>query len=416
MTRNPIDPLFWNEGDLRKELDRINDICHGCRMCFNLCPSFPALFKYVDENEGEVAKLNAKQLAEVTDLCYQCKLCYVKCPYTPPHQYDLDFPRLMLREKAVRVKREGVSAQDKFLGDPDRTGKMGCSMAPLANLANSSPVFRVVMEKTVGVHRDRNLPQFQPIMFDEWFRKRPHPLRSDKKIAFFYTCFVNYHDPDQGVAAVEVLEKNGYEVIAPEQVCCGMPFLDGGEIDKAAGNMQKNMRSFKPYVEAGIPIASLGPTCSYVLKNEQSFITQDQQAVSMGKVTKDLCEFLIELKANHQLNTEFKNTEPTKIAYHIPCHLRAQNMGYKSMDLLRTIPNVNVELMEQCAAMDGTWGMKKQYFQLSLKVAGKLFREVKQAQPDQVCTDCPLSSLQMEYGTRKKPVHPVQVLHRAYGL
>ena len=416
MTRNPIDPLFWNETDLRKELDRINDICHGCRLCFNLCPSFPALFKYVDENDGEAGKLNARQIAEITDLCYQCKLCYVKCPYTPPHQYDLDFPRLMLREKAVRVKREGVSLQDRFLGNPDRTGRMGCRMAPLSNLANSSPIFRVVMEKTVGVHRDRNLPEFQPILFEEWFRNRPRPLRSEKKVAFFYTCFVNYHEPDPGVATVEVLEKNGYEVIAPEQVCCGMPFLDGGEIGKAAGNMEQNIRSFKPFVEAGIPIVSLGPTCSYVLKNEQHFITQNPDAAAMGKATKDVCEFLVELKNRRELNTEFKNIEPAKIAYQIPCHLKAQNMGYKSMDLLRVIPNMKVELMENCSAMDGTWGMKKQYFERSLKVAGKLFREVNQAQADHVCTDCPLSGMQIDYGTKRKPVHPVQILHRAYGL
>lgn len=416
MTRNPTEPLFWDEGDLRTELDRINDICHTCRMCFNLCPSFPALFKFADENDGDVKKLNAKQIAEVTDLCFQCKLCYVKCPYTPPHQYDLDFPRLLLREKAVRTKREGVTRQDKFLGDPDRVGKMGCRMAPLSNLANRSPVFRVVMEKTVGVHRERNLPDFQPITFEEWFRKRPYPLKSDKKVAFFYTCFVNYHDPEQGVAAVEVLEKNGYEVVAPPQVCCGMPFLDGGEIDRASQNMRDNISSFQPFVDAKIPIVSLGPTCSYVLKNEQSFILQDPKAEAMGKVTRDLSEFLMELKIRKELNTDFKHTQPMKIAYHIPCHLRAQNMGYKSMDLLRTIPNVTVELMEQCAAMDGTWGMKKQFFQLSLKVAGKLFREVKQAEPDQVCTDCPLSSLQIDYGTKRKPVHPIQVLHHAYGL
>src|SRR5262249_9087429 len=155
---------------------------------------------------------------------------YVKCPYTPPHQYDLDYPRLLMREKAVRVKREGVSKQDKFLGNPDRTGKLGCQTAPFSNLANKSPVFRVVMEKTVGVHRDRNLPEFHAITFEEWFHARPRALHSDRKVAFFYTCFVNYNEPDQGAAAVEVLEQNGFEVIAPKQVCCGMPYLDGGEI------------------------------------------------------------------------------------------------------------------------------------------------------------------------------------------
>jgi Fe-S oxidoreductase len=416
MTANPKDSRYWDEHDLSKELLRVYDICHQCRLCWNLCPSFSELFHFIDDKPNEVAGLNRVELNRITDLCYQCKLCFVKCPYTPPHQCDVDFPRLILRDKAVRVKKEGPKLEDRALGNPDRNGKTGCSMAPLANWAKHNSLARKVVAATMGIHEKRNLPDFQSTTFEEWFRKRSQPLRSEKKVGFFYTCFVNYYAVQQGIAAVEVLEKNGYEVIVPKQICCGMPYLDGGEVDKATKNMEENIRNFKPVVDSNLPILSIGPTCSYVLKNDFPFYTQDPSATKMANQTKDLCEFLIELKSKRQLNTEYKNTTPKRIAYQIPCHLRAQNLGYKSMEVLRTIPNVEVQLVEQCSGIDGTWGLKKEYFELSLKVAKKMFREIEHAEPEEVVTDCPLSAMQIEYGTNKKPLHPVQVLHRAYGL
>jgi Fe-S oxidoreductase len=416
MIVNPKEPRFWDEHDLTKELHRVYDICHQCRLCFNLCPSFNDLFHFIDDKDGDVHALSRVELNRITDLCYQCKLCFVKCPYTPPHQWDVDFPRLILRDKAVRVKKEGTKIEDRILGDPDRTGKKGCSMAPLANWVNHNSLARKIMAATVGIHERRNLPDFQSTTFEEWFQKRNPALRSDKKVAFFYTCFVNYYAVQQGIAAVEVLEKNGYEVVVPKQVCCGMPFLDGGEVDKATRNMEENIRNFKPVIDSNIPILSVGPTCSYVLKNEFPYFTQDPAAQQMANQTKDVCEFLIELKSKKELNTEFKNTASVKLEYQIHCHLRAQNIGYKSLEVLRMIPNLNIQLIERCSAMDGTWGIKKDNFELSLKVAQKLFREVEQNSPDEICTDCPLSAMQIEYGTKMKPIHPVQVLHRAYGL
>ena len=416
MIRNPTDPLFWDKQDLRQEIDRVFDICHQCRMCFNLCPSFPALFKHVDEHDADVRTLSEKEIAEVTDLCYQCKICYVKCPYTPPHHWDLDFPRLLLREKAVRVKEQGASFQDRYLGDPGRTGKLGCHFAPVANFANRQSLFRKILSWTVGIHEDRKLPDFAKQTFQEWFQKRPHPLKSDKKVAFFHSCFVNYYSVNQGIAAVEVLEKNGFEVLVPEQKCCGMPFLDGGEVDKAIDNMKSNISTFSEFITEGSPIVSIGPTCTYVLKNEFPYLTQDPAAENISKITKDLCEFLMELKVKGELNTDFVITPKKTILYQIPCHLRAQNIGHKSMDLLRVIPNVSVQLVEQCSAMDGTWGMKKQFYEISLKMAGKLFREIKESAAEIVCTDCPLSAIQIEQGTTKVPLHPVEVLHSAYGL
>jgi glycerol-3-phosphate dehydrogenase subunit C len=414
MTRNPKEEQYWNESDLRQELDRIWDICHGCRLCFNLCPSFGELFRFIDENDGEAKKLDRVQLDRVTDLCYQCKLCLPKCPYSPPHHWGVDVPRLLLRDKAVRTKKKGLTMQDRLTVDPDRIGKMSCGMASFTNKVNRNPLARAVMEKVLGVHKDRPLPEYHGTTFEGWFRKRKDGLKSERKVAFFYTCFVNYNNPDQGKAAVQVLEKNGFEVIVPRQVCCGMPFLDAGDIKGATRNMEQNLQSFQDVLEKNIPVVTVGPTCTYVLKNEIHYVTQDPRAEALGKATKDLSEFLMDLKSKNQLNLDFAMPHRTRIAYQIPCHLRVQNIGYKSMELLRAIPNVTVELMEHCSAMDGTWGMKKDYFDLSLKIARKLFREVDQSEPDVVCTDCPLSAMQIEFGTKRKAVHPIQIVQRAY--
>ena len=381
-----------------------------------MCPSFPALFEHVDHHEGDVKRLNEEEIAEVTNLCYQCKICYVKCPYTPPHHWDMDFPRLLLREKAVRVKEHGASLQDRYLGDQDRAGKLGCHFAPIANLANKNSLFRKMRSWTVGIHEDRKLPDFAEVTFQEWFRNRTRPLQSPRKVALFHSCFVNYYSVQQGIAAVEVLEKNGFEVIVPEQVCCGMPFLDGGEVKKAMNNMKSNVKSFASCIEEQIPVISIGPTCTYVLKNEFPYFTGEASAEKMAALTKDICEFLMQLKNNGQMNTDFKVVRPQTITYQVPCHLRAQNIGYKSMDLLKTIPGVRVQLVEQCSAMDGTWGMKKQFYEISLRMAGKMLREVNESATDLVCTDCPLSAIQIEQGTGKIAVHPVEVLHRVYGL
>ncbi len=214
------------------ELRRVYDVCHSCRMCFNYCPSFPALFDAIDaheeKGEGEVQALTSAEKQKVVDLCYQCKLCYVKCPYTPPHTFAIDFPRLMLRAKAARAHKEGVTAQDKFLGDPDFLGKRSSGiMARATNLANRTPALRIVMEKTVGIHRDRHLPPFAHTTFATWFHKRRKLSGAPRKVAIFETCSVNYNYPFIGEAAVQIFEHNGFEVLRPEQRCCGMPALDG---------------------------------------------------------------------------------------------------------------------------------------------------------------------------------------------
>jgi len=412
-------PDFWNREALDRELRRVFDICHGCRRCFNLCPSFNVLFELIDAKGEDVENLTRADFTRIVDLCYQCKLCFNHCPYTPPHRWDIDFPRLMLRTKAVQARERGIPREDRILGRTETLGRLGSRWAPLVNWANRLRPVRVLMEKVIGIHRDRRLPAYHRETFVDWFRAheraRARARGGNGKVAFFYTCYVNHHDPAVGRAAVRVLEHNELDVVVPPQRCCGMPFLDGGDIESALAHARENVRALGELVAQGYDVVIPGPTCSYMLKHEYPVLLDDEKARRLAERSFDLCEYLMRLHGEGRLKTDLKPIAQ-RIAYQLPCHLRAQNIGYKSRDLMQLIPGTRVQVIERCAGVDGTWGLKREYHDLSLKVAEKLFREIEQEPPDLVVSDCPLAGLQILQGTEKRPVHPIEVLARAYGL
>jgi Fe-S oxidoreductase len=272
------------------------------------------------------------------------------------------------------------------------------------------------MEKTIGIHRDRIGPGYASETFRRWFDRRGAPRPgSGRKVVLFYTCSVNFNDTEIGKACVRVLERNGVEVHCPEQRCCGMPFIDGGDIEATKRNARTNVDSLFPWVARGYEVVVPGPTCSYMLKHEYPWLLKSEAAKGVAAKTFDVCEYLMALHGEGKLDTRFVRGLG-KIAYQMPCHLRAQNIGYKSRDLMQLIPDTTVHLFEKCAAIDGTWGLKAQYFDLSLKVAEPLLNGLREAAPDLTVSDCSLAGLQIQQGTRTKPLHPVQVLERAYGL
>jgi glycerol-3-phosphate dehydrogenase subunit C len=413
---DPRDKTFWDAAALDTELRRVTEICDGCRRCHRLCPSFDHMLDRVDANEGDVAKMVPADFRRIVDLCWQCKLCFNHCPYTPPHRWDLDFPRLMLRAKAVRAKTEGVSRQDRWLGAIDTVGPLASATAPFTNLANNLKPARIVLEALTGVHRDRNLPRFHHKTFARWWRERPSAAKGDKKVALFFSCSVNYNEPAVGRDTVAVLERNGCAVSCPEQVCCGMPYLDGGDIAAATRNAQQNIDAFLPLVEQGVPVVVPQPTCSYVLKKEYPVLVPGAAAEKVAAATQDVCEYLVNRQRDGSLCREFTGKGPGKVSYQMPCHLRAQNMGFKTRDMLQLIPGTTVTVVERCTAMDGTWAMKKEFYPISLGFARKAVAEMEAAQPDSYVTDCSLSALQIEAVRGKKPGHPMTVLREAYGI
>ncbi|HEX6179397.1 MAG TPA: heterodisulfide reductase-related iron-sulfur binding cluster, partial [Thermoanaerobaculia bacterium] len=422
------DPDFWNEESLDRELRRVFDVCHTCRMCFSYCPSFPALFDAVDRHEergeGEVDALTAAEMEPVVDLCWQCKLCYVKCPYTPPHKFMVDFPRLLMRAKLVKTRKRGVRFRERVLGDPDRLARF--SVPALTNWANRRPLLRRGLERLLGIHRSRLLPSFAKTTFAKWFRRRrkvegrqsclPGQAGSPVlHVALFPTCSVDYNYPQVGVAAVQVLEHNGKQIVVPDAVCCGLPALDGGDLEAAIAKVESNVRSLLPLVRKGLPVVVLAPSCGLMMKSEWPQLVHTGECREVAAAVMDIGEFLAKEKVAGRLDTNF--TAPRgKIAYHVPCHLRAQNIGQPFRRLLESIPETTVQPIEQCSAFDGTWGMKTEYYETSRRCAGKLCGATQRADADRVVSDCMLAGLNVVEGTGITPSHPIEVLRDAYGL
>lgn len=416
---NPNNSVYWDHKALDGELERVFEICHGCRLCFNLCPSFPALFRSVDSHDGDVRKLNANQINEVIDLCYQCKLCYVKCPYTPDdkHEFQLDFPRLMLRANFIRKKEDAGDLRSQLrsamLTRPNLVGEIGGMTAGVANWANKQPLLRFGMELTTGIHRDKMLPDFFPESFESWYVQQGRPAGDPGKAVLFHTCFVNHNNPELGKDVIEVYSRNGISLGCPKQNCCGMPSMEAGDIELAKSMAKQNVESLFPYVNDGRKVVAINPTCSYMMRKEYPELLGTPEAQAVAASTMDVSEFLWQRKVAGELNRDFLST-PGKVAYHVPCHLKAQNIGFRSRDIMRLIPGTQIRMVEQCSGHDGTWAMKKEFFPLSLLAGKKAFDEMKEAEAETMATDCPLAAIQFDQAIGTRPIHPLQVVARAY--
>jgi len=421
---DPIDPRYWDEKDLRSEVERIFQLCADCRLCNKFCGSFPKLFEAVDGYctdekyaEVDIKKFKAVDVSTVVDLCFQCKLCDINCPYTPSNNHDwaIDFPRLLARAKAVEVKKHGVSLQDRMLGNPDLIGKFARWTAPLANWANENKVHRLFMQGALGIHKDKKLPPFHWKTFASRFRsswKNPEGEPA-AKIAFFSTCFVNYNAPGLGMDTLEVMARNKIDVAFAYEQCCGMPLWHNGDMDGASAAARKNVAALLPHVNVGRTIVATNPTCSQMLRVEYPRLLGSEDAKAVAKSTTDPTEFLASLAAQGKLDRDFK-TGAGKVAYHMPCHLRAQNIGYKTRDVLSLLPDTTVEVIEACSGHDGTWAMKKENFEASLKWGGKAFRDITNAEPAVSCSDCPMAAIQIQQGTGRKPLNPIEILAKSY--
>jgi glycerol-3-phosphate dehydrogenase subunit C len=412
------EPKYWDKAGVEKELDRAFDICNGCRLCFNLCPSFPALFDALDRTENDVHAMTQAERQNVVDLCYNCKACEVKCPYTTKdgHDFQLDFARLMVRKKTVDAKEKGIGMRERMLGNPDLLGKMGSILPEVANLTCKTGLHRVVMEKLLGIHRDKKLPEFAGETFEKWLQKNPLPAQPKEpsaKVLLFPTCFVNYYNPAPAKAAIKVFQKNNAAVTCTKQNCCGMPALDGGDMAFAQKQARANVDAMLPYIRDGWKVVALNPTCSMTMRHEYLDILEGDDVKEFAKGVVDPGELLWQLKADEKFSRDFKTT-PGTISYHVPCHLKAQSVGFRSRDLMRLIPGSKIATVDACTAHDGTWAMKTEFFEESMKWGKKAFDGMTAPEPDVMATDCPLAAVQIEQGTGKRPIHPMEVLARAY--
>lgn len=450
-TYDPADPAYFDPDDLVSEMDRVFDACHGCRLCFNLCPSFPTLFDFIDELDGNAAGLSEAQRHQVVDECYQCKLCYVKCPYVPPHEWKLDFPRLMLRVQAQR-QRQGKSTQerlaDQFLGHTDLLGTASAWAAPLVNALTGRPGSwpRKAMEKVVGVASERVLPPYAKQRFSSWFHRRqvppappaprvPDPAQvpsaadhhaamargtarpSVRAVAVFPTCFVEYMDPAIGHDVVRVLEHNGVQCTLPEGVaCCGAPWLHSGNVERFSRQARKNVKVLARQVKEGRTVVVPQPTCAYVVRKDYPLYVSGAEAEAVARNTMDPAEYLVSMHQDGELAVDFPGTgvAESTVSYHVPCHLQAEGIGLKSRELLE-LAGIHCDLVQRCSGIDGTWGYRRDHYELARKVAQPLVRELGDLGNQTACGECHLANYAVLQETGSRPLHPIQLVARAYG-
>jgi len=413
------DPEFLERADLDAELTRVFEKCHDCRRCLPLCPSFPSLFASIDRHEQEAAALTPAETREVIDLCYQCKLCYNHCPYHPPHEWAIDFPKLMTRAKLVQGREEGIPLSEKLGAQQDLMGKVSCRTASLTNAAFKNRAVRLLMEKATGIDRRFVMPTYDREPFSPALARRAKssPRRAapeQGRVILFTTCFVEYSEARTAAAAVELLEHNGVSVEAGYEACCGAPFLHGGDLERARRNAEQVVAGLAPRVRAGLQVVVPGPTCSYQIKHEFPALVPTEDARLVAENTLDLGEYVFKLAAAKKLDRGFAK-KLGRIAYHLPCHLKAQNIGFRSKQILGLVSD-DVVMVDACSGVDGTWGMKARNYDASLAICASLMEAIENARPERVATDCPLAALRIQERTGREAVHPIVLLHEAYGF
>jgi Fe-S oxidoreductase len=432
-TRHPIDwknPEFHNEASLFKELERVFDICHGCRRCFSLCNSFPTLFDAVDASStGELDGVDKKVYWDVVDHCYLCDMCYMtKCPYVPPHPFNLDFPHLMLRAKAVKFEKGETRTRDKILSSTDAVGHIAGIpvVAQITNAVNKTAVGRKLLDAALGVHPKAPVPEYHSTPYRSRHARHRAPALSAEatpettgKVALFVTCYGNRNEPDLGGDLTAIFEHNGIEVsLAKLERCCGMPKLELGDLKAIEELKNANIPALAAMVDRGYDIVTPIPSCTLMFKQELPLMfPNDPLVLKVQEAMFDPFEYLWLRHKAGKLKNEFKN-RLGKVSYHVPCHLRVQNIGFKTRDVLKLVPETEVETIERCSGHNGTYGVKTEYRDISMKIGRPVISKVEASGCDHYTSDCPMAGHQIESGLQepREPEHPLKLLRMAYGI
>jgi Fe-S oxidoreductase len=432
-TRHPLDwrsDEFYDEKALFEELERVFDICHGCRRCFNLCNSFPVLFDLVDESETmEVDGVAKKDYWQVVNHCYLCDMCYMtKCPYVPPHEWNVDFPHLMLRAKAARFRKEGATTREKILTATDTVGKLaGIPVVVNAvNAVNRSKAGRKLLESTLGVHRDAPVPKYHAktarkrlshLTGADGARAKPTESTTGK-VALFTTCYCNRNHPVVNEDLVAVFEHNDIAVtLASKEVCCGMPKLELGDLESVTKAKEQNIPALVKLVDEGWDIVTPIPSCTLMFKQELPLMfPDDADVIKVRDAMYDPFEYLMLRHKDGALKTEFK-TSLGKVTYQVPCHLRVQNIGLKTRDALQLVPDTTIDVIERCSGHDGTYAVKKEFHDVSKKIARPVVNKLKKAEADHFASDCPMAADQIVQDVDGHDANnPMSLLRKAYGI
>ncbi len=432
-TRHPLDwknPAFYDEQALYAELERVFEICHGCRRCVSLCQSFPTLFDLVDQSETmEMDGVAKADYWKVVDHCYLCDLCFMtKCPYVPPHEWNLDFPHLMLRAKAVKYRKGEVKTRDRILTSTDAVGRLSSIpvVVNVVNAVNKTHATRALLDKVLGVDPEARIPEYHSDTLRRRLRARRdsdakgEPAgRTKGRVVLFATCYGNYNEPDVGSDLVAVFEHNGIPVtIANRERCCGMPKLELGDLEAVEAAKNANIPELLRLVDEGWDIVAPVPSCVLMFKQELPLIFPDDPDVQKVRAAIfDPFEYLMIRHKEGKLRTDFKNPLG-KVAYQVSCHLRVQNLGLKTKEALDLVPGTEVIPIERCSGHDGTYAVKREFFESAMKIGRPVVNKIKQLEADHYGSDCPMAGHHLENGLRdgRAPEHPMTLLRKAYGI
>jgi glycerol-3-phosphate dehydrogenase subunit C len=450
--RHPLnwdDPAFYDLHAIEKEMERVFDLCHTCRRCFNLCDSFPRLFDLIDSGPtGELDGVKKEDYRQVVDACTLCDLCFmVSCPYVPPHEWDIDFPHLMLRDRAARLEAGERDFWVKQITETDRNGRLAALAPGLANFATANKTARAAMERVAHVDRDAHLPKFYGPTFEKQARRHPPAVNREapafgRKVVLYATCFVNYHNPATGRAAQAVLAKNGVETEVVYPACCGMPQFERGDLKRVAERAESVSKALGEWIDKGYDVVALTPSCALMLKFEWPLLLPRHAGVKkLSQATYDIAEYVVEIAAKEGLAPGLQPLDG-QVALHIACHARAQNMGNKANDMMKLVPETKVTQILRCSGHGGSWGVLKGNFTTALKVGKPAFRQVAQLHKQTVeatqkagrnqpvttylSSECPLAGQHLRQGIERLDVegkpeiveapHPIELFARAYGL
>jgi glycerol-3-phosphate dehydrogenase subunit C len=432
-TRHPLDwrsDAFYDETALNAELGRVFEICHGCRRCFNLCNAFPTLFDAIDESETMELDGVAKSVYwDVVDHCYLCDMCYMtKCPYVPPHEWNVDFPHLMLRAKAARFREKGASFRDRTLSSTDTIGKLAGIpvVAQIVNATNRSSAGRGLLQAALGVHREAPIPSYHSNSARKRLRAKmdasgegAEPTSATRgRVVLYTTCYGNRNHPAIDVDLASVFEHNGIPVaLAEKEVCCGMPKLELGDLEAVAKARDVNIPVLASWVDKGWDIVTPIPSCTLMFKQELPLMfPDDPDVLKVRDATFDPFEYLMLRHRDGKLRTDFKHSLG-KVSYQVPCHLRVQNIGLKTRDVLQLVPDTQVEAIERCSGHDGTYAVKKEFHEHSKKIARPVIGRVGKAEADHFVSDCPMAAEQIADGLEGHTAgNPMSLLKHAYGI
>jgi len=429
--------IAWHEAEyiepkkIDDELRRVFDICHGCRRCFNLCDSFPRLFDLIDDSDsGELDSVDSKDFKPIIDACTLCDMCFMtKCPYVPPHEFDLDFPHLMLRYRAMEFSEDKVSFIHRQITETDRNGKLAARVPRSTNwlLKRENRITRSVLEALAGIDKGAELPNFTNKIYEKR-ATMPIQNKSERKVVLYATCFVNYNNPKIGEATQAVLARNGVETKVVFPSCCGMPQLEQGDIARVAENAKKVSSELIEWIDMGYDVVALVPSCSLMLKFEWPLILpEDKNVISLSTATFDIAEYIVDISKKEGLAAGLDKLDGS-INLHLACHARAQNMGPKAAEMLRLIPDAQVNVLERCSGHGGSWGVMKSNFETAIKIGRPVAQKILESDAKYIVSECPLAREHMLQGVEKLSdadnrleaitiaQHPIQIMAKAYGV